>query len=186
VPQYAGLSHERLQNGGVQWPCAQEGAPGTAVLLAAAPAILKWAFVEWAPASASAAPAVPGYPLTLVQGRVLIQPERDPKVAKRGNMNYIAREETISVHPEDAAAAGIRDGDMIDVAAETGTVVSGRARLDSTLQGIVSVTALFGGVASAMQDSIQPDASPYVPGLPLRRVKLTKIAARAPEMAGAH
>ncbi len=185
VPQYAGLSHERLQNGGIQWPCADENSPGTAVLLATTQEGQKWAFVDHAPSLTRTAMADSGYPLTLVTGRVLIQPERDPRVAKRGDMNYIGREEVISIHVRDAAAAGIHDGDMIEVASESGPIVSGRARLDSTLQGIVSVTALFGGVVSAMQDSIQADASPYVPGLPLRRVKLAKIPARANELAGA-
>jgi hypothetical protein len=45
----------------------------------------------------------------------------------------------------------------------------------------VSVTTLFGKLASDMQDDRRSDRSPYVPGLPLVRVTLKAVRTGVPE-----
>ncbi len=180
VPTYAGLTYERLAAGEVQVPCTQDSAPGTPVLHTGSPAEQMLSFTPAAPST----PAHGGQGavgLVLAHGRVLVQLDRDPGIVRKGNQNYIGREEIVSIHPEDARGLGISDGDAVQVLADpAGLPITGRARLDSPHRGVVSMTTLFGQLASAMQDDARPDPSPYVPGLPLRRVRLIRAAERSP------
>ena len=123
--------------------------------------------------------AATGGSLTLLPGRVLHQPERDMRVVRKGEMNYAERDETVHLSQADADRAGIRQGDRVRViAADGGTLVTGAARTDFPHEGYVAVTELFARIASAMQDSDDPDPSPTVPGLELRSVTLVKAPVR--------
>jgi len=64
---------------------------------------------------------------------------------------------------------------------QDGTAVTfvGYAKLNSPHTGLVSITTLFGEVASAMQDSDDPDPAPHVRGLPLMAVSLVKVSVPA-------
>ncbi|MEX0760852.1 MAG: molybdopterin-dependent oxidoreductase [Dehalococcoidia bacterium] len=177
VPEYAGLSHDRLRHGGIQWPCPAEDHDGTAVLFAEGSGGKKLA-LKAAPFPSEAQNGTKA-PLVLAPGRVLHQPERDPEVVRRGDMNYIERDEIIRIHPDDATDLGINEGDRVDVSDwDGGTLVNGVARLDSPQRGMVGVTTLFGTIASAMYDSDDPDPSPRIPGLSLKRIRLMKVPAR--------
>ncbi len=173
VPGYAGISYSRLEGKGLQAPCASEEDAGTPVLFADEseqdlPDFVDMEFEVKAPEPNSNG-------LTLLPGRVLHQPERDMTVLRRGEMNYAEREEIVHLNSADADDAGIKAGDRVRIVAEGGAeVVTGTAQLDMTYRGFVAATELFANVASAMQDSADPDPSPSVPGLELRSVTLVK------------
>jgi predicted molibdopterin-dependent oxidoreductase YjgC len=117
--------------------------------------------------------------LILAPGRVLHQPEREVTVIRRGRMNYVEREELVRLHPDDASSAGVKEGERVRITGPDGGVLAeGTASLDSPQPGLVNVTTLFAEIASAMEDSQDPDPSPRVPGLSLKRVKLAKVPAR--------
>ncbi|NQU96585.1 MAG: molybdopterin-dependent oxidoreductase [Chloroflexi bacterium] len=179
VPAYAGLSHARLEGGGVQWPCPEERHPGTPILPASDVNGAKLAFTPLAPRS-PARIHEPELPFVLVPGRVLHQPDRKVEVIRKGRMNHVYRHEYVEVHPEDAGQLGIREGDRVSVAGpELDGTIEGTARLTSPQRGLVGVTRLFGSVACEMQDSGNPDPVPSVPGLTLCRVSLSKVPAAA-------
>ncbi len=177
APGYAGLSHERLQAGGIQTPCPSEDLPGT-------PTIFSPALDEEA-RLALLNPAFDDDPakwddLLLAPGRVLNQPARPVGVVRRGDMNYLQREVVVEVHPDDAKAMSLAEGDPIAAVDGRGdAVASGVAAINSPQSGLISVTTLFGDVASEMQDTDRPDPSPRIPGLPLRAVRLVKEPAAA-------
>ena len=175
IPAYSGLSYERLSTTGIQVPCSADNHAGSPVLFsdeteAELPDFTDMEFEVAAPAATTDG-------LTLLPGRVLHQPEKDMTVSRRGEMNYAEREETVHLNKADATDAGIKVGDRVRVLASNGSeVIAGVAALDLPHRGFVSVTELFANVASAMQDSTEPDPAPSVPGLEPRSVTL----ARAP------
>ena len=119
------------------------------------------------------------YPLTLAHGRVLHQPGHAPRIVSRDGKNYIERDELIEVHPEDARELGIEEDDLIDVrarpeAGQPNAALTGYARLTSPHRGLVCAATLFGAIATAMQDSEDPDPAPRISGLPLRRISVAK------------
>jgi formate dehydrogenase alpha subunit len=183
VPDYAGISYERLEKGGIQWPCADTDAPGTAILHGVEDERFR---PKLTPMSIREILNVHDaeYPLTLAHGRVLHEPDHAVDVENRNGMNYITRDNYVQIHPDDASDASIMDGDMVELRGrpgQDGTAVTfvGYAKLNSPHTGLVSITTLFGEVASAMQDSDDPDPAPHVRGLPLMAVSLVKVSVPA-------
>ena len=180
VPDYAGLSHDRLQAGGIHAPCPSSDHPGTPMLLDRSEDETKLELVTLSSIEQKAS----RNGLVLAHGRVLSQPDRPVGVMRHGQMNYLDRVEEVGIHREDAQALSISRGDTVEITDENGsTIASGVAALNSPQPGLVSVTTLFGEVASEMQDSDNPDPSPRIAGLPLRPVRVAKaserVAARA-------
>ena len=132
APKFSGISHEKLNKHvrGLQWPCTDAEHEGTEFLHQNGPSIGKAEFqaVTYHP---SLELPCEDYPLSLSTGRTLYhynaatQTRRDAgPVAKQG-------ENFIEVHPEDAKAYGIRDGETIKVASRRGGIkakvwISGR------------------------------------------------------------
>jgi formate dehydrogenase alpha subunit len=176
VGGYTGISYDRLSNAGIQAPCSSPGEAGTRILFGGVeksqlPSLTDFGFEISAPAK------TPG--LTLIPGRVLHQPDRDIDIERRGEMNYVRREEIVHLHLTDAEQANIGNGDRVSVRIEDGTeVVVGVAVLDMPYSGFIAATDLFASLATALQDSNEPDPAPSVQGLRLRGVTLVKAPAR--------
>ena len=175
VTDYAGLDHDRLQAGGVQVPCPSPDHAGTPIILDRSQDETK---IELTPLPLIE-PKARQNGLLLAHGRVLSQPDRPGGVVRHGEMNYLDRVEEVEIHKIDAQALSISRGDSVEVKDENGAIIaSGVAALRSPQSGLVSITTLFGEVASKMQDSDNPDPSPSIPGLPLRPVHVMKSPER--------
>jgi predicted molibdopterin-dependent oxidoreductase YjgC len=184
VDAYKGLTHERLAEAGIQWPVWTAGHSGTPVLYTQ-PTDHKSRFAMVSPTQADDR-RDPAFPLVLAHGRILQDTKRDVELETVDGMNRLRREEIVEVHPEDARALGIADGDLVDVRSKPraysgSDLFTGRARLTSPHRGIVSITTLFATVASDVEASQHPDPAPRVRGLPLRDVALSRspVEARA-------
>ncbi len=68
----------------------------------------------------------------LAHGRVLHQPDEDIEIIQINGKNAIQRDETIQLHPEDAADLGIAEGDWVEIETPAGRVRA-RASLKSAL-----------------------------------------------------
>ena len=162
VANYSGLSHDRLQSGGVQWPSNTADDSDSAVLFSDASSKVSVVTLNYDDLSKS----IENTSLKFAPGRVLSQPERDVTVRKPGEMNYIDREQLVQIHPDDAKSAGLNEGDTIQVKTADGHVLArGRAVLDSPQIGIVGTTTLFGELATKMHELEAPDWTPQMPGL---------------------
>ena len=166
VPNYKGLTHDKLQAGGVQWPSQSKYSE---ILFSDTTSIIRLVDLDY---DQLARPINQGA-LVFAPGRVLHQPERDVKVVKSADMNYVEREQVIQIHPDDAISANITDGDNVLVKSESGTVLaSGRAILNSPQTGLVGTTTLFGELATKMHELQISDWAPHMPGLGLENVRL--------------
>jgi len=162
VANYSGLSHDRLQSGGVQWPSNTADDSDSAVLFSDASLKVSVVTLNYD----DLAKSIENTSLKFAPGRVLSQPERDVTVRKPGEMNYIDREQLVQIHPDDAKSAGLNEGDTIQVKTADGHVLArGRAVLDSPQIGIVGTTTLFGELATKMHELEAPDWTPQMPGL---------------------
>jgi len=162
VANYSGLSHDRLQSGGVQWPSNTADDSDSAVLFSDASSKVSVVTLNYD----DLAKSIENTSLKFAPGRVLSQPERDVTVRKPGEMNYIDREQLVQIHPDDAKSAGLNEGDTIQVKTADGHVLArGRAVLDSPQIGIVGTTTLFGELATKMHELEAPDWTPQMPGL---------------------
>ena len=121
TPRYAGISHERIGRGGLQWPVAQDGTdtpilyedefslPGGRAQFAALP---------YKPPGDQADDE---FPLILVTGRRLEHYNAGTMTRRTGNLALMSTD-SLEVHPDDAAALGLADGETVTVRSRRGQV----------------------------------------------------------------
>ncbi|KZE25916.1 formate dehydrogenase subunit alpha [Crenobacter luteus] len=118
-PAGAGLSYPRLDNDSPNWPCPDERHPGTPVLHADHFADGKAAELARIPFVATPEQVDDTYPLLLTTGRTLNH-------FNAGTMSYrtpnatLAPSDTLDIAPVDAAAYGLKDGDIVRVRSRYG------------------------------------------------------------------
>ncbi len=176
IPIYGGVTYGRLQAGGVQWPCLASDMADTPILYHEPQAASD---LKLAPMSMSAVPQRQDddYPFVLAHGRVLHQPDEDIEIIQIDGRNAIRRDETIQMHPEDADALDIAEGDWVEAISVRGRA-AGIADLTGPQRGIVSMTTLFGDLITALVRSELPDPMLSVPTLPLTPVRIVKLTAQ--------
>ena len=200
TPIYAGVSHGRLVreavvtlrpdpgnpqptqmlysdrvSQGLQWPCPDPEAPGTPVLYESEFPNDK-AHLMPLEAPAATQLTTDEYPLLFVPGRVLAQWEREVEVIRTDGMNHIQREELLELHPQDAAALELSQGDAVEMAGEGWHATAAAYITEDAHPGIVSMTTLFGELATRLQLSEDPDPMSKIHGLRVCPVRVKKVA----------
>jgi len=106
TPSYGGISYERIENGGLQWPCPDAQHPGTPILHTAGFARGKGHFV---PLEYKESKELPDdeYPLLLTTGRSLYQFHTGTMTRKVKDLNNLLGEGLIDINPLDAQKLGI-------------------------------------------------------------------------------
>ena len=117
----AGITYERLERNGLQWPCTDPEHPGTCFLHQGGSftcGLGQFNPVEWTPPA-----EVPDteYPFVLSTGRRLYQYHTRTQTGRSG-MDFLLSEDTADISPDDAQALGIRDGEVIRVTSRRGEV----------------------------------------------------------------
>ena len=176
---YGGITYGRLEAGGLQWPCLAADMSDTPILyedtLDSHKPKLAPMTLEISPAGDDAEHPQE-YPMMLAHGRVLHQPEEDIEIIQIDGKNAIQRDESIQIHPDDAADLGIVEGEWVEALSAHGRAV-GTADLSGPQRGLVSITTLFGDLATSLAQSRHPDPMLNVPTLPLIPIRLVKPAA---------
>jgi len=141
TPLYGGISHQRLENGGLQWPCPMPEHPGTPYLHADGFARGKGKFhgVEYlAPEELPDAE----YPLVLTTGRMLYH-FHTGSMSRRSRLEELRSEELAMIHPLDAETYGITDRDIISVESRRGKVTTRVQVTDLVPKGVIFMTFHF-------------------------------------------
>ncbi|MBI4497661.1 MAG: molybdopterin-dependent oxidoreductase [Chloroflexi bacterium] len=138
VPEYAGLSHERLEAGGIQWPCPTPDHEGTPVLYAEGFPSGKARLLPIAYLPLDAAPDEE-YPLLLAAGRELVPYHQEVLVkGQQGLRGLLA--EALRLSPDDAERLGVGDGDRVRLVARTGQVEWTVKVAEDVPPGVVSLS----------------------------------------------
>ena len=128
APAYKGVSYDKLERGGVQWPCTATECPGTAVLHCDGFANGKAAF---APVKSGVATlATDGeFPLVLMTGPVREHHGTGVRTRRSPGITKLVAEPVLQVSAEDAKSLGLTKGDKVSVSARNGgSLARGRAR----------------------------------------------------------
>jgi formate dehydrogenase major subunit len=121
TPRYAGISHERVGRDGLQWPVAEDGTDTP---------ILYEDHFELPGGRGQFAPLPykpPGdqadeeFPLILVTGRRLEHYNAGTMTRRTGNLTLMSSD-WLEVHPEDAAALGLVEGETVTVRSRRGQI----------------------------------------------------------------
>jgi predicted molibdopterin-dependent oxidoreductase YjgC len=125
TPIYAGISHGRLGDAGLQWPCRSADDPGTPILHVDR---FSRGRARFTPVTATPPAEMPDreYPLTLTTGRVLEHYHGGSMSRRVAGLDALVPDAVAEIHPADAA--GIGEGERIRVTSRRGSVCA-RARL---------------------------------------------------------
>jgi formate dehydrogenase alpha subunit len=157
TPTYGGISHRRLEDGSLQWPCPSEDHPGTCVMheeVFARPGG-KGKFVPLRhrpPVQATDET----YPLMLMTGRRLYH-YHATMTRKVDALNALLSEELAQINPADAGRLSVSSGDMVRVASAQGEV-GVRARVTEAVPpGMVAMAFHFAECPTNQLISSRPD-----------------------------
>ena len=141
-----GMTNDRLEAGGLRWPCPDADHPGTARRYADGQFLTPTGRARFSTAAyrppAEATDA--DYPLAATTGRVAAQWHTR---ARTGNVPELVRqapEPTVEVHADDATAAGVADGDIGRVVSRRGWVLARVRVVPGARRGMVFVPFHWG------------------------------------------
>ena len=176
VPSYKGISYERLERGGVQWPCPSEEHPGTQILHTErfATGNGKGKFMPLAYRKSAEEPDEQ-YPLLLTTDRSLYH-FHGTMTRRVYGLNVLEKEEQLKIHPEDASRLGITDGAVVRVSSRRGELNTKVKITDQCPPGIVSMTFHFAETPTNMLTCCELD--------PVAKTPATKVCAVRIEVLG--
>jgi formate dehydrogenase alpha subunit len=175
TPSYGGVSYERLENGGLQWPCPTKEHPGTPILHTTQFARGKGHFIplEYKPPM-----ELPDddYPLLLTTERNLYHFHTGTMSRKVAGLNTLSNEELVEINPYDASASEITDGDMIKVISRRGEVNAKAMVTEVCPKGIISMSFHFAESPTNQLTNPAQDPVSKIPELKVCAVRVEKNA----------
>jgi len=142
TPSYGGMSYQRLETDGLQWPCPTAEHPGTRFLHAERFTRGKGRFI---PLEYKPPVELPDaqYPLLLTTGRSLYHWHTGTVTRKVTGLNQLMGEGLVEINPADAAALDIADGDLVSVMSRRGKITARAKITDASAPGEVFMTFHF-------------------------------------------
>ncbi len=173
TPQYKGMSHERLEDGGIQWPCPSPDHTGTPILHVGTFARGKGLFseVDYKPAA-----ELPDkdYPFILSTGRVLFHWHGGTMSRRSPELENLAPVAEVEIHPKDAERYGIKDGALVEVRSRRGAV---RAQALLTRRSPVGTVFMTFHYAEAAANLLTPKHIDPIAKIPEYKVSAVKVEA---------
>ncbi len=119
TPIYGGIYYDRLEKGGLQWPCPDRDHPGTSYLHNGRFARGKGLFhpIDFIPPDELPDEA---YPFILSTGRVLQHYNSGTMTRRVKGLNCLYPEALLEIHPDDAEELGVEDESMVVVSSRRG------------------------------------------------------------------
>jgi formate dehydrogenase alpha subunit len=173
TPQYAGMSHARLEQGGLQWPCPTSDHPGTPILHTSQFTRGRGLFcpVNYRPPMEETDGE---YPFILSTGRILFHWHGGTMSRRSPGLEAIAPEAEAEINPADAQALGIAAGDWVRVASRRGEVLATAKVTNRSPKGTVFMTFHYAETAVNLLtiDAVDPTAK--IPEYKVCAVKMNK------------
>lgn len=174
TPIYGGMSHRRLLEQELQWPCLSADHPGTKFLHEGR---FTRGLGRFHPVEYMSSAELPNdeYPFILSTGRILHHFHTGSMSRRSEALNAYVNEGYIEIHPDDLTKLGLSDGDLIKVITRRGSIVTS-ARATSRV-AVGSVFAPFHFVEAAANrltnDVLDPKAK--IPELKVAACRLERV-----------
>jgi formate dehydrogenase major subunit/formate dehydrogenase alpha subunit len=136
TPLLAGITWERLEEGGIQWPCPDTGHPGTPFLHAGLWTGDQVGTFQPVPYVPPAEPPDAAFPFVLSTGRRRTAYHTQTQTG-RTPLKALAPNEVAEINPDDGAGLGIEDGQRVAILSRRGRVEVRASLTDRSPQGVV-------------------------------------------------
>ncbi len=142
TPSYAGLSYERLEAGGIPWPCPSKDHPGTPVLHKERFTRGRGLFhaIEYRPPDELVDDE---FPMQLTTGRFFPHYHTGTMTRNSPSLHDEMPEGHVEIHPADAARLGIKTGDLAKIASRRGEVIARMVATDTVDPGTIFMSFHF-------------------------------------------
>ena len=178
TPSYGGISYDRLENGGLQWPCPNKEHPGTKYLhkdrFTRGPHGLGlFQPVEYIPPA-----ELPDedYPYLLSTGRVYYHYHTGSMTHRCRGLEEIYPESLAEVNPADAMELGIEDGAMVKLTSRRGEVKVKAMLTERVPKGMVFMNFHFDGAAANILTNPVLDPVAKIPEYKVCAVRMEKAS----------
>lgn len=173
TPSYAGMSYERLDEKGLQWPCPNEEHPGTPILHTEffSRGLGQFIPVEQEEASELADDE---YPFILSTGRRLPHYHTGTMTRRSEALDGIYKEEYLEMNPVDAERLEISEGDLVRVSSRRGKIEIPARVSEVVSPGLVFTSFHFGEYAINRLTNPKRDPIAKIPQLKMCAVKIEK------------
>jgi formate dehydrogenase alpha subunit len=174
TPSYGGINYQRLEEGGLQWPCPDAGHPGTPILHTAGFPRGKGKFtaVEYLPPD-----ELPDeeYPFILSTGRLLYHFHSGSMSRRSRSLEEKVGRGLVGVNPRDAKKLRLKEGNAVRVTSRRGSLVSHTHITPQLQEGSVFATFHFATETANILTNPALDPKSKIPDLKVCAVKLEKV-----------
>jgi formate dehydrogenase alpha subunit len=158
VPDFAGVTYERIEKVGLQYPVWDINHPGTPTLFTDSfpRGLGKFTILDYVPVMEEADDE---YPFILTTGRVL-EHWHGGTMTRNSVLNQVYPEALVEVHPADAEIHGIKDGMPVRVTSRRGEIVLRASVTEKTTVGVLFISWHFAEAAANLltNDALDPQA----------------------------
>ncbi len=176
TPSYGGVSHERLEGNGLQWPCPTKEHPGTKILHEGRFTRGRGLFhaVDFRP---PAEIVDEEYPFWFTTGRVYAHYHTGTMTRNSPTLHAEVPEAFLEIHPEDAESFGVVKGDFIDVVSRRGRISTKVTVTKRVEKGSLFMPFHFEEACANVLTNSAHDPIAKIPELKVCAVRLEKKAA---------
>jgi predicted molibdopterin-dependent oxidoreductase YjgC len=172
-PNWSGIRYDRIEDVGLQWPCTDRDHPGSQFLHAPAPARPngrgKFYPVEYRPPIEQPDSE---FPFVLSTGRTLYHYNSATMTMREGGVTDKQEDPFVEIHPEDAAALGVADGDWLRLVSRRGELEARAAIGERVYPGLVWMALHF---ADAKVNWLTHDVGDPLIGTPEYKVCAVRV-----------
>ncbi|RQD76853.1 MAG: formate dehydrogenase subunit alpha, partial [Candidatus Syntrophonatronum acetioxidans] len=175
TPSYAGLTYERLEKEGIQWPCPTQDHPGTKFLHEGkfTRGLGKFHALDYEP---PAEECCSEYPFTLTTGRNLYHYHTSTMTGRSKGLMEFAPEDRLRINPEDAEKLGVSDGDKVKISSRRGEIEAKVLVTDTVAKGVVFMTFHFSDTPVNILTHCAIDPVAKIPELKVAAVNVEKAS----------
>ena len=183
APHYfGGMSYERLEEQGLQWPCPTEEHPGTAIMHRRswrgeedkfARGAGQFSTVDYRPLATEKADH--DYPFILTTARKLYHYHTRSMTARVKGLNELLSEERMQINPRDALKLGVGAEDTVKVSSARGSIETRLEITGKVPEGVVSMSFHFANAAANVLTSPAVCSMSVASALKVCAVNIEKI-----------
>lgn len=175
TPIYGGISHDRIEGQGLQWPCPEKDHPGTPLLHQEkfTRGLGRFHAVEYAP---PAEEPDSEFPFILTTGRRLYHYHTGTMTRKAKGIDAIYGEEYLEINPADAGKLGICDRDSVRLSSRRGSITIKVRITEKVSPGTVFTSFHFAESPVNAVTNTARDPVAKIPELKVCAVKVEKVS----------
>ncbi|KNF07278.1 formate dehydrogenase H [Gottschalkia purinilytica] len=174
TPQYGGITYDRIETEGIQWPCLDKDHPGTKYLYKDAIARGKGLFFP-VYHTGSAETTDKEYPYILTTGRVLYQYHTRTMTGRVEKLNEKVPESYIEINEVTANKLGVKDSEKVKVTSRRGSIDIKVKVTDIVEDNVMFIPFHFAEGAANYLTNTKADSAAKIPELKVAAVNVEKI-----------